>query len=150
MTNTFAQRLAEPDMADLADWQAADALNAPDPTLPLVRRAVPTSDAQEILLSSGEWAAVLLAAESAATPQPLRGACINLRDTIRQSSVIRMDVPAIYAATDAVLTGMVGAGLMSAGTRAALLALADRPQSWAEAHGVEVTSRTVGLARGGV
>jgi hypothetical protein len=147
---TLAQRLAEPDMSGLPDWQAADALTAPDPTLPVVRRTVLTSDAQEILLSSLEWAAVLLASENAATPEPLRKACINLRDTIRQSSVIRMDVPEIYEGTDAVLTGMVAAGLLSAGTRAALMALADRPQSWAEAHNVEVTPRSVGLARGGI
>jgi hypothetical protein len=33
-------------------------------------------------------------------------------------------------------------------TRDALLALSEREQSWAEVNGVEVTARTVSLARG--
>ena len=146
----LANRLAQPDMLGVPDWVAAGILTTPNSALPLRRVSVATRDAQEILLSSGEWAAVLLAAESVATPQPVRGACLTLRDTIRQSSTISTDVPAIYAATTAVLGGLVAAGVLTQGTVNTLLALADRPQSWAEANGVEVTARSVGLARGAI
>jgi hypothetical protein len=61
-----------------------------------------------------------------------------------------MDNPAIYAAVDAVLSGLVAAQFLTSQTRDALLALADQPQSWAEANNVEVTARSVGLARGGI
>lgn len=147
---TLAARLAQPDMQGLPDWQAAQILNEPDEDLPLRRVAVSTRDAQEVLLLTGEWPAVLLTADNTSAPVAVRAACITLRDTIRQSSTIRADVPPIYAATAAVLGGLVAAGVLTQATVNALLALADRPQSWAEANGVEATARSVGLARGAI
>ena len=131
---------------DVTDAGIVAALTAPDPALPLRRIDVATADAREVLLSSGEWSAVVLAAEGA--PAAVRAAAINLRDTVELTSLIRATVPAIYSATDTLLSGLVAAGILTAPTKAALMALADRPQSWAEAHGVEVTARSVALARG--
>jgi hypothetical protein len=91
------------------------------------RVRISTRDAQEILLSSGEWAAIVMAAEDTALPPELRGLCITVRDTVRQSLVIRMDDPGIAARTEAALGALVGVGLLSAATRDALLALADAP-----------------------
>lgn len=147
---SLVDRISQPDLVDLPEWQVAEILNTPDPALPKVRRAVNKRDAQEILLASGEWAAVSLAADNPAAPAQLRAACINLRDTIRMTETIAMNNPAIYASVDQVLTGLVAAEFLSAGTREALLALAERSQSWAEANGVTVTARSVGLARGGI
>ena len=146
---TLAQKVAEygPDMTDT---QIVEALNAPDPALPLRRVDVSTGDAREVLLATGEWPAVVIAADSANAPVQVRGAAITLRDTIELTSLIRATVPAIYAATDTLLAGLVTAGVLTAGTRDALLALAGRQQSWAEANGFSngVTARDVGLARG--
>lgn len=147
---SLAQRLAQPDMQGLPDWQAAQVLTAPDPALPTVRVDVLTGDVQQVLLASGEWAGIVLAAESADTPRGVRSLAILMRDTVRQSTVIGTAAPAIYASITAALDGLVAAELLTAGTRDALLAMAERPQSWAAAHGVEVTARTVGLARGGI
>jgi hypothetical protein len=149
MAETLAARIAQPDLASLPEWRVAEILNAPDPAFPMVRRSVNKRDAQEILLASGEWAQVYMVAENTAAPAELRGACINLRDTIRLTETIAMDNPAIYAAVDAVLSGLVAAQFLTAQTRAALLALADRPQSWAEYNQSEVTPREVSLIRGG-
>jgi hypothetical protein len=91
------------------------------------RVRISTKDAQEILLSSGEWAAIVMASEDTALPPELRGLCITVRDTVRQSLVIRMDDLAIAARTEAALGALVGVGLLSAATRDALLALADAP-----------------------
>jgi hypothetical protein len=85
---------------------------------------ISTKDAQEILLATGEWGGIVLAAESAETPAALRGLCVNVRDTIRQSLVIRMDDPVIHARTAAALDALVQASLLSAETKAALIALA--------------------------
>ena len=150
MSSVLADRIAQPDLAGLPEWRVAEILNAPDASLPMVRRSVNKRDAQEILLASGEWAQVYMVAEDTAAPAQLRGACINLRDTIRLTETIAMDNPAIYAAVDAVLSGLVAAQFLTSQTRVALLALADQPQSWAEANNVEVTARSVGLARGGI
>jgi hypothetical protein len=150
MTDVLAARVAQPDLASLPEWRVAEILNAPDASLPMVRRSVNKRDAQEILLASSEWARVYKVAENTAAPAQLRDACINLRDTIRLSETIAMNNPAIYAAVDAVLSGLVAAQFLTSQTRVALLALADQPQSWAEANNVEVTARSVGLARGGI
>ena len=89
------------------------------------RVRIATKDAQEILLSSGEWAAIVMAADDTSLPAELRGLCITVRDTVRQSAVIRMDDPVIAARTEAALGALVGASLLSEVTRTALLALAD-------------------------
>lgn len=146
----LAQRLALPDVQNLPDWQVAQVLNTPDVTLPTVRVDVPTGEVQEVLLTSGEWAGIVLAAESASTPGQVRTLAILMRDTVRQSSIVGTSQPTVYASTAAALAGLVQAGLLAAQTRDALLSLAEKPQSWAAANGVEVTARTVGLARGGI
>lgn len=91
------------------------------------RNRIAVKDVQEILMSTGEWAGIVMAADNAALPPELRGLCINVRDTVRQASVIRMDDQVIAARTEAALAGLVAAGLLSETTRDALLALADAP-----------------------
>jgi hypothetical protein len=145
---TLEERLALPDMQDLDAAQAERVLKAPDLSLGLRRVDVATADAGEIFLATGEWAEVLMKAENGEAPQVVRKACINLRDTILHTRVIRTTIPEIYTTTAAVLNGLVVAGVLSQETVDALLALAERPQSWAEANETEVTARTIGLARG--
>jgi len=137
--------------AGMAEPDVAAALNAPDPTLPKKRVDVATSEAREILLSTGEWGAVVLAAENTAVPEQVRGACIVLRDAITQTTAIRISVPAIYSATVNLLNGLISAEILTDDTRNALMALADLNQSWAEMEGVgDVTTRDIGIARGNV
>lgn len=147
----LAARLAEADVAALPDWAAADRLNAPDPALPKRRVAVATSAARGVLLATGEWSAIVMTAEpGSGAPPAVRGLCILVRDTLTLTEALEMQIPQRYAATLQALDGLVAAGLIASETRAALLALAEAPQSWAEHAGVEVTPRSVGLARGGV
>jgi hypothetical protein len=137
--------------AGIAEAEVAAALNAPDTSLPTKRSDVTTYDAREILLSTGEWGTVILAAENAAVPQQVRGACIVLRDAIIQTTTIRISIPQIYNATANLLGGLVSAGILTNDTRNALMALADVYQSWAEMEGVgAVTTRDVGIARGSI
>jgi len=137
--------------AGMAEPDVAAALNAPDPTLPKKRVDVATSEAREILLSTGEWGAVVLAAENTATPQQLRATCIVLRDTITQTAKIPVSESRIYSTTTDLLNGLVVAGILTNDTRNALMGLADVYQSWADLEGVgEVTIRDVGIARGNI
>ncbi len=137
--------------AGIAEAEVAAALNAPDNNLPKKRGDVATYDAREILLSTGEWGAVILTAENIEISAQVRGACIVLRDAIIQTSTIRISMPQIYNATATLLGGLVAAGVMTDSTRNALMALADVPQSWAEMEGVgAVTTRDVGIARGNI
>ena len=146
----LSDRLLEPDVVNLGEAEAAAVLNAPDTNLPKKRVDVATQDAREVLLSTGEWAVVVLAAGNETLPDALRGACIILRDTIMGTATIRATDPAIHDATDALLAGLVAAGVLTADTKGLLMGLADRPQSWAEANEFPngVTIRDVGIARG--
>jgi hypothetical protein len=150
MSSVLADRIAQPDLAGLPEWRVAEILNALDVSLPTIKGPVDTKDVQEFLLASGEWSAIVIAADSLDTPLQVRGLAIAMRDTIRQSGTIRMEVPHIYTAVATAIDGLVASGLISAETREVLLAMAERNQSWAEANGVTVTARTVGLARGGI
>jgi hypothetical protein len=47
------------------------------------RVRISTKDAQEILLSTGEWAAIVMAADNIDLRPELRGLCITVRDTVR-------------------------------------------------------------------
>ncbi len=159
---TLAERLQQQDVAALPDWAAADALNAPDAVNGTARRDVAASDVRGALLASGEWPAIVMVAEGVALPAlagladadriALRGLCSLVRDTVSLTQTIQTSVPARYAATVAALEGLVAAGLVSAETHAALLALPDRLRRWAEANGYPagVTARDVGLARGAI
>lgn len=153
--NALQIRLAQPDVAGLPDWRAAEILNAPDPTLPKVKAVVAVNDAREILMNSltpdmtrTVWVAVLLAAEDHASP--VRAMALTLQEAILRASVINFAEPKTSMMVAAVLNALVEANIMTADTRSALLALGERLQSWSEANKTEVTARSVGLARGGV
>ena len=135
----------------IAEADIAAALNAPDESLPKRRGDVATYDARKILLSTSEWAAVILAAENAEAPQQVRSACIVLRDTIIQTTTIPVSEPQVYNAITNLLGGLVLVGILTTDARNALMALADVNQSWAEMEGVgEVTTRDIGIARGNI
>jgi hypothetical protein len=110
---------------------------------------VATHEIRGVLLASGEWPAIIMAAEpgSGAPPQ-VRGLCILVRDTLTLTQTVETSKADRYAATAAAVGGLLAAELVAQATHDALLALAEMPQSWAEANGVVVDARAVGLARG--
>lgn len=143
-------RVSQTDLQGLPEWKVAEILNAPDVLLPKVKQKVATGAAQQLLLTTGEWAKAVVAAENEMLPDETRAAAILMRDTIRQSNYIEADDPEAYNAITLVLNKMVQVGLLLPATKDRLLALAERHPSWAEANNVKVTARTVGLARGGL
>ncbi len=136
--------------ANVPDWQIADDLNAPDVNLPFVYCDVATADAREIMLATGGWAAIITASTNANIPTELRDACILARDTLTLTNNIRTSDAAIRMAVNIALGGLVLAGIISQGTLDAVSSLMKRHPSWAEANGVKVDARAVGLARGGI
>lgn len=150
---TLAQRLAEPDVASLPDWQAADALNVPDVANGTRMRDVPTSDVRGMLLATGEWGAIVLLSRqtpSAQVPAEAVAAAITAIDTLSLTQTLEASKPAFSAAMEAMIAGLLAAGVLSAQTGATLLAMREAPLSWGEANGFPggVTARDVGLARG--
>ena len=145
---TLQGRINQSDLVNLPDWQIANILNEPDPALPLKRQPVNTLDSQVILLQSGDWPKIILASDDTNLSSEIRGLAITLRDTIRQAPTIEAQKSEIYTAVSQTLDALVFLGLITNQSKVDLLALAERPQSWAEYNQIEVTARTVGLARG--
>ena len=150
VSQVLIDKVAESQFNGMTESQVADALNAPDASLAYVKTDVSTSDVKEILLSSGEWAAIVLTADNISAPNSLRGACIVVRDTFKETNTIRTSLSGIFTQTNAVLSGLLGAEVITQSTYDALIALTNRRPSWAEHNNIIVNAREVGLARGAV
>lgn len=153
MTDVLAARVAQPDMQGLPEWRVAELLNAPDASFPTVPVAVAVADAREVLMSTltpdnsaTAWVAILLAADDVASP--VRKPALAIREAIRATNVINMVDPVQAMMVQATLEALVSHEIITEDTRDALLALGQKKQSWADANGVEVSPRSVSLARG--
>jgi len=147
MSQTLAQRLAEPDMIGLPDWQAADTLNQPDNTLPVIVSWQTTTIGPGTLMATlgpSDAAVLLNSIEAAGATDPvmkwgLRVIEMGVFDIAQQASRDQLEA-------------MVTAGAITAVQRDDLFALSKRERypSWAEYNDTYVDARAVGIARGGV
>lgn len=142
----LAARVAAADVADLPDWQAAAVLSQPDPSLPAIESWAETR------IGIG---AILDALGPSAGAQFL-----DALATLAQSqSVMRWGLELIRGdgldlsrpSARSQLVALVAGGVLTQPEAEALLALSRRTRhpSWAEAAGMQVDARAVGLARGG-
>lgn len=159
---TLAERLAQPDMTALADWQAAEALNAPDAAVGTTPADVLTREVYDYLLGTGEWGLIELYSRLLPTGNKLaNGGAFSTQDqrvaalitfvrAIQQRDVIAATAPAVLSQLGTILDGLVTFGFISAGSRAAIVAMASRARSWAEVNGYPngVTAFDVQRARG--
>lgn len=142
---TLTARVTALDLADLPDWQVADMLNMPDSSLPAVvtleRTLVGFGDVLRVL-GPDAGAAFLDAVEKLSTTT----STLKWALRIMAADGINMADPVVRGQIDA----LVAAKLLTAADGNALKATAERRRfpSWAEHNGIEVTARTVGLARG--
>jgi hypothetical protein len=143
----LAARLAQPDLADRPDWEAAAVLNRPDLSLPAIETWVETRIGIGSILDAlgpSKGAELLDALETLAQTQPvvrwglelIRGPGLDLSRPSARSQ----------------LATLVAGGVLKQPEADALLALSRRARhpSWAEANGIVVDARAVGLARGGL
>jgi len=147
MSQSLAERLAEPDMVNLPDWQAADALNKPDNTLPVVVSWQTTTIGPGTLMATlgpADAAVLLNSIEAAGATDPvmkwgLRVIEMGVFDVAQQASRDQLEA-------------MVTAGAITTAQRNSLFSLSKRERhpSWAEYNGAHVDARAVGIARGGV
>jgi len=143
---TLADRLAQPDLADLPDWQAAAALNQSDPTLPAIEAWEKTQiGIGSILDALGPTAGAtfLDALEVLAETTPV----VRWGLELIRGSGLDLSRPSARAQLEVLVAGRI----LQPEEGEALLALSRRTRhpSWAEANGVVVDARAVGLARGG-
>jgi hypothetical protein len=160
----LSARLQQPDVVNLDEAEAAKVLNAPDSTLPKKRVDVPIGPVKTMFLQRMEFADLQLLAEREVDVEEdhpefeaktlLRKIAITAFRTLTDPdlSVIPATSAEDYANTTQMLGALLQAGVISQQTFDQSVALADVPQSWAEANGFPngVTSRDVGLAQGNV
>lgn len=142
---TLAERLQEPDMVGLPDWEAAQRLNEPDTTQDVIITWKPTEIGVGTVLDvlGPTDGAALLDALSASADSVLKWGM-----KIIESS--RLDLS--KATARAQLDALVAAGALTSPQRDAMFAVSktERYPSWAEANDTHVDARAVGLARGGI
>ena len=141
----LAAKVSAPPLADLPDWRVAEVLNAPDLSLPEIVTLEQTLFGPAgimAILGPGRGAAVLSAIETAAAVDPVMYWVLYI---LKNGGI---DTGHVFIRDG--LDGLVIASVMTAAEAETLKATAERRRfpSWAEHNNVEVTARTVGLARG--
>jgi hypothetical protein len=158
----FVAKVAEAQFAQMAESDVADALNAPDTTLPRKRVDVPIEPVKTMFLQRMEFAALQMLAEREVEVDEdhpefeaktlLRKIAITAFATLTDPdlSVIPATSAEDYTNTTQMLGALLQAGVISQQTFDQSVALADVPQSWAEANEFPdgVTAGDVGKARG--
>ena len=144
---TLAEKVQETALAILPDWRVAEILNQPDDSLPEIVELVPRMIGPGTImneLGASTGAAALDALEDLAAQVPhVKWAMILMKGGGLDvgSQVVRAQID-----------GLVPAQIITQAQANQLKALGERRRypSWAEHYDIEVTARTVGLARGAV
>ena len=125
MLEALAEELRKPEYAGLSDEQTATAVNNKVVT---VRELVPTWKVKQHAIENGYYAAIVMAADN-----PL---CINVLAWIddQAGKIQSLDMDA--AATIAMTSGLVQAGLMTEAQQQSLLALASVTKKWVDHVGI--------------
>jgi hypothetical protein len=163
LNTQLSARLQQPDMLDLDEAEAAAVLNALDPELPLVPMTFNCRTVAKPAVLSGELGMLKVVAEANAIPADISptgqlipipsvamAAIETLLDAIERDLEVDPSQPGEMLQVSDLLDGIEALGLLSATTKAAILAGTVRQQSWAEKNGFPngVTSGDVGHARG--
>jgi hypothetical protein len=163
MNSVLLARVNQTDLIDLPEWQVADLLNEPDPELPRVPRSFSCRDVAEPAVLSGELEMMRIVKQRGhipadvslsgqAIPIPTLGlvAIGTMLDAVDRDLSVDPNTPGASAQVNDVLEALEGMGLLSLATKTAVLARTVKMQSWAEYNQIEVTARTIGLAKGSI
>jgi hypothetical protein len=143
-------KVAESQFDGKPDWEVATILNTPDNTLPTKKIPVATTDVRQVLLERQYWPGIVITADDTNVNAQIRGLCITVRDTLVFTSIIETQKPYTYEVVEDMLDALLANSFIDTGTKDDLLAMCVANKSWAEHNSIYITSREVGLARGGV
>lgn len=140
----LAAKVAETHLRDLPDWQVAQILNEPDETLPPIIDRVTTSISPDSIMQClGNQAGALML-------DALESATDNKQVKWFLAALLAKQVDISSDSARAMVDTIAGLGIITAQQAVSIKALGEsvRYPSWAQHHNVEVTARTVGIARG--
>jgi hypothetical protein len=143
-------KVAESQFDGKPDWEVATILNLPDDTLPTKKIPVATADVRQMFFERLYWAGICLAAEDTNINVQVRGLCIHVRDILIFSSIIETQKTYTYDKVVELVDALLANNFIDTGTKDDLLAMCVANKSWAEHNSIYITSREVGLARGGI
>lgn len=143
--SALSDRLQQPDVANLPDWEAANILNSPDESIPVVVEWLPTQIGLGTVMAAlgAEPGAMFLSQiETLGSTVPTMKWGLE----VLRSGSFNLALPVARQTVD----GLVQAGLITSGQRDQFFSVSrrERHPSWSEANGVKVDARSVGLARG--
>ena len=151
---TLLQRIQENDLASLSDWEVAERLNTPDPTLPTAYGSVSNTEIKSILVAYELWQNIAKKAQQAllgegesTTEETL---CFNIASALEDADfTLNLKEDYIRTSFETWLPSAVQLNVIPANVATLISSKAYRYQSWAEYNNIQVTARTVGIARGG-
>lgn len=141
----LVQEVAKPAYYGMPDWQVAEVLNTPSAEHGTINVPLHPNQARRLLAISGAWTAMGVALEGGNASASTATAIRNVMDILTLTEALNeTEVQTLSAHLNVLVT----AGLVTAQTKTQIENQARRARSWSEENGVEVTARTVGLARG--
>lgn len=132
MIEALVTELSQPRYAEMPEDEAAAAVNARRVS---VRRLVPTWEIRRAAIEGGFWPSLVLAADDSGQPQR-QALAISVLAWIDDKSGTIQTVDMDRPATQAMLAGLVTAGLVTEPQAASLAALADSEIRWTESVGL--------------
>lgn len=142
-------KVNEPQFAGLPDWEVARVLNAPDETLPMVFQNILKEELISILMVGDKWLEIKENAK-ADINVPTNRLCAQTFDALTVGgATLFLKNQKVLDSFTAILTNLLATSLIDQAIYNEVLSKVMRYQSWAELHNLEVTARTVGIARGG-
>jgi hypothetical protein len=143
----LAEEVKKPQYQDLTDWEVAALLHKPDLTLPAITELVPKMAGPGVLMET-------IGAEEGAALLDSLVLLSQVSSPVKWAMKLIVDKDGIDVASTTFrdqLDTLVQNGKITDTNATKIKALAEitRHPSWAEYNQVEVTPRTVGLARGG-
>lgn len=144
---SLADRLKQPDVSGLPDWEAASVLNSPDNSLPAIVEWLPTQiGLGSVLAKLGviDGANFLTRIKNGAAENPV----LEWGLEILRTKSFDLSDPVARQAVD----GLVQDGLITSDQRDKLFSISKRERhpSWAEYNNMigKITAREIGIARG--
>lgn len=143
-------KVNEPQFEGMADWAVAQILNTADENLPMVYQNVAKEDLISILIISDKWLQIKENAKGD-IKIPINRLCSTAFDALTiGGSTLLLTNPKVLTTFNSLLNSLIANNLIDNTILSEVMAKATRNQSWAEYNKIEVTARTVGIARGGI
>jgi hypothetical protein len=125
----LSDELSKPQYASMTDQQAADAINAKTVT---VQQTVAIHKLKEYAIINGIWPK-LKVGQASSNPQ-VAALCVSVLDWVDDPRISTLDVnkPEVQAMLD----GLVSAGIMSSSNKADVVAMGSHTASWTSQNGL--------------